>query len=320
MADTVEQQHVGEDREPEGPEASAPQPRAAPSEAAKAPSMARRVATAVGFVALAASLVIGTDMFGAREALFGSATPPPRASAFSRVFRNAPPAQTNRTVLRSQPWWQEVETLRGSGPLTTPPLDIGADAIQWRMRWSCTTGRFKVTSAGLPTLVDAACPATRTTEAATRPRVALNVDADGPWTMRVERQIDVPLVEPPLPAMTAPRATRLAVGRFYGIDQVGRGRVTVYRLPNGRHALRLDNFYVTPNIDLEIRLSPLREPRSTRQYQRASSALVRMLDVTTGSMNFMIPRGVDPRRYRSVVLWCQNLISAYAAATLRTAR
>ena len=121
----------------------------------------------------------------------------------------------------------------------------------------------------------------------------------------------------PLPAMTAAGTRTLARGRFYGIDQVGRGRVTIYRLANGRHALRLDNFYVTPNIDLDIRLSPLREPRTTRQYRSAPSVRVQWLDVTTGSMNFLVPRNVDPRRYRSVVIWCQNIISAYAAATLR---
>jgi hypothetical protein len=286
-------------------------------EVAQEPSVVRRVATVAGFVALAASLVIGTDLFGARQALFGSATPPPRASAFSRVFGDPQRAQAPKSVLRSQPWWQEVETLRGSGPLRTAPLNIGADAIQWRMRWRCATGRFRVTSVGSPPLVDSACPASQTTEAPTKPRVALNVAADGPWTMTVERQTDVPLVEPPLPAMTAAGTRTLARGRFYGIDQVGRGRVTIYRLANGRHALRLDNFYVTPNIDLDIRLSPLREPRTTRQYRSAPSVRVQWLDVTTGSMNFLVPRNVDPRRYRSVVIWCQNIISAYAAATLR---
>jgi hypothetical protein len=33
-------------------------------------------------------------------------------------------------------------------------------------------------------------------------------------------------------------------------------------------------------------------------------------------MNFLVPAGVDPSRYRSVVIWCPLITSAYAAATL----
>lgn len=287
----------------------------------RGPAAWKQAATAVGFVVLLASLVVGTDLLGARAALFGSAAPPPRPSAFGRVFRSTSGAAGGRTVLRSQPWWQEVAGLRGDGATKTRPLTIGADAIQWRLRWSCSgPGRFTVRGGGARPLVDAACPARRTTELATQRRVALDVAAGGPWRMRVERQIDVPLVEPPLAAMTRPGARRLSSGSFYGIDQTGKGRVTIYRLPGGRHALRLEDFFVTPNVDLEIRLSPLRAPHSTRRFRSAPSVLVRALDVTTGALNFTIPAGVDPARYRSVVLWCQNLLSAYAAASLGPAR
>ena len=73
---------------------------------------------------------------------------------------------------------------------------------------------------------------------------------------------------------------------------------------------------MTANIDLEIRLHPLRKPRTTRDYLSAPAKLAAPLDVTTGSMNFVLPAGVDPRRYRSVVIWCPIITSAYAAATL----
>ncbi|HEV2787589.1 MAG TPA: DM13 domain-containing protein, partial [Solirubrobacteraceae bacterium] len=135
-------------------------------------------------------------------------------------------------------------------------------------------------------------------------------------TARIEQQVDVPLVEVPLPAMSAPGARSVLRGSFYRIDQVGRGRLTIYRLANGRYALRVADFYVTPNVDLEIRLSPLREPRTTREYLRAPARKIAPLNTTAGSMNFMLPAGVDPARYRSVVIWCPLITSAYAAATL----
>ena len=246
---------------------------------------ARRVGTALGLLALAASLVVGSDLFGAREGLFGSATPPPKASAFSRVADSPAAAspQSEPTVLRSSPWWQEVDSFDGVGTTTTPAVKIREDAIQWRVTWSCERGRLVVRSPASPEpLIDAKCPGKETTEAAGKVDGGLQVTADGPWQLRVEQQIDVPLDEPPLPAMTAPGAVKVASGDFYRVDQVGRGRVVIYRLPDGRHALRLQGFYVTPNIDLEIRLSPLRAPKTTKEFRSAPSELVKFMDVTAG--------------------------------------
>jgi hypothetical protein len=278
-------------------------------------SMIRRVAPAVGLLVLAASFIVAADLFGVRAALFGSATPPPRESAFSRVDGSAAPAA--KTVLRSQPWWQQVGRYRGVGTSAADVFRIGDGAIQWRVTWSCQSGRFVVRSPGEPRpLIDEPCAEHATKELTKRRSTGLQVHAEGPWTARVEQQVDVPLVEQPLAAMSAAGTRTAATGGFYRVDQVGRGRVTIYRLANGRYALRLRNFYVTANIDLEIRLSPLRRPRTTRQYLGAPSKFVAPLDVTTGSMNFLVPAGVDPRRYRSVVIWCPLITSAYAAATL----
>lgn len=278
-------------------------------------SLIRRLLPAAGLLVLAASFVLGADLFGVRGELFGKATPPPRESAFSRV--DSSPATATKSVLRSQPWWQRVGRFRGVGASTPDLFRIGDGAIQWRATWSCQRGRFIVREAGEQRpLIDEPCGARGTKELTSRPRGGLQVVADGGWTVRIEQQVDVPLVESPLPAMTAAGSKTAATGSFYRIDQVGRGRVTIYRLANGRYALRLRNFYVTANIDLEIRFHPLRKPRTTRQYLSAPSKFVAPLDVTTGSMNFLVPAGVDPRRYRSVVIWCPLITSAYAAATL----
>ncbi len=278
---------------------------------------ARRAGPGLGLAVLTASLVIGADLFGAREALLGSAAPPPRAAAssrdpFSRVDTSRVPVET---VLRSYPWWQEVARLQGAKG--TPTFKISDDASQWRVSWECRRGRFVVRSAAAAKpLIDAPCAGRRTTEITGNPDGALQIAANGPWRARVEQQVDVPLVEPPLPAMSAPGTRKVANGKFYRIDQVGRGRMTIYRLASGRYALRLRNFYVTPKVDLELRLSSLRAPKSTPQYLRAPSKRVATLDITAGSMNFVLPAGIDPGRYRSIVVWCPPVASAYAAATL----
>lgn len=282
-------------------------------------ALARRVGPALGLLLLAASLVVGADLFGARTALFGSAAPPPRAAASSRSDPFSAVDTSRRTVktsLRSFPWWQEVARLEAAKGATSFRIDEGA--IQFRMGWTCERGRFVVRKQGEEKpIVDKACGGKGSAVLPGGGGGKLEIAAEGPWTARVEQQVDVPLVEPPLPAMTAPGARKVASGDFYRIDQVGKGRMTFYRLANGRYALRLSDFYVTPKIDLEIRLHPSRAPRSTRQYLAKPSKNVAPLDITAGSMNFVLPAGVDPRRYRSVVIWCPIITSAYAAATIK---
>jgi hypothetical protein len=284
--------------------------------------LVRRAGSGLGLVVLAASLVVGTNLLGTREALFGSATPEARSVASSRVDAFAAVDTTGpvKTVLRSQPWWQQVARFDSAAGPGQKAFEISDGAIQWRVRWSCSQGRFVVREGAAPKpLIDAPCDGAGSAARTETVHGALRIEAAGEWTARVEQQVDVPLVEAPLPAMSAPGARSVLAGSFYRIDQVGRGRATIYRLASGRHALRLSDFYVTANVDLEIRLSTLSRPRTTRQYRSAPSRFVAPLDTTVGSMNFMLPAGVDPARYRSLVIWCPLITSAYAAATLKPA-
>ena len=276
--------------------------------------------SALGLVALLASALFGGNVLGVRERFLGSETPEPRPAALSRATGNGGSVSTSlpprETVLRSQPWWQGVTKLEGVGPMTVP-LSIGQEAIQWRVRWTCQSGRLLVRAPGQSrAVVDAACPGAETGYGSRAGSVSLEVTADGPWQLQVDQQVDVPLNEPSLPAMSAPGAVAVASGSFYRIDQVGTGTVTIYRLGDGSHALRLEDFFVTANTDLELQLSPLDEPRTTEQVAKSRSGTIATLDVTTGSLNFMVPPGLDPARYRSLVIWCERTSNAYAAASL----
>ncbi len=283
---------------------------------------AKRVLSALGLLALLASALFGANAFGVRERFLGSETPEAAPAAVSRAGDAPTPvsSEPKQTVLRSQPWWQGVTKLEGVGPMTTPSFTIAGEAVQWRARWSCGTGRLVVRAPDRPRpLIDGGCPGPDLAYATKPGAMSLRVEADGPWRLEVEQQVDVPLNEPPLPAMTAPGAVAVATGSFYRIDQVGTGMVTVYRLADGTYALRLDDFFVTANSDLEIQFSPLPAPTSTEQVSKARSRTVSALDVTAGSLNFKVPPGLDPTQHKSVVIWCDRLFSAYAAATLRPA-
>lgn len=311
-----------------GGETSAGSPTTSAMATAGATPPASRLKSALvglALVALVASAAVGMDLFGLRERILGSATPPPKPVAVSRSADAstgpAVPSPTTlkpeQTVLRSQPWWQSLTDLKGTGPMTTTGFTVDPDATQWRVSWSCTGSRLAVQVPGrrLP-LVQAGCPGNGINYATETGSKALTVSADGAWELVVEQQVDVPLVEPPLPAMTAPGAKAVATGTFYRIDQSGTGRVTVYRLATGAYALRLQDFFSTANVDLEIDFSPLPAPHSTSQYLTVPAAKVAPLDITAGSMNFDVPGNVDPTQYHSVVIWCPLITSAYSAATL----
>ncbi|MDQ6775005.1 MAG: hypothetical protein M3071_02030 [Actinomycetota bacterium] len=281
----------------------------------------RRGVSVLGVAAVAVVAIFAGDLFGVRESILGSATPAPRAVAVSPfVTVNSQAGHTIKSVLSSQPWWQGVQDLSGGSTTSTAAaFSIGSGVSQWRAKWTCQTGHLVAALSGQSRpLLDVGCPGTGTAYVTRTGAMSLRVSAGGPWTIRVAQEVDVPLVEPPLPAMTAPGSAVLATAKFYGIDQKSIGRVIVYRLASGRYALRLSDFYVSPNVDLQIRLDPLAAPHSTHQYLSTRSALVAPLNVTAGSLNFLVPPGLDPTRYRSVVIWCPLIVSAYAAASLAT--
>ena len=293
-----------------------------PARTADRPSVARRVATTLALGALALSALVGGNAFDTRDRLFGVDVREARAPAASRVAGDttATTAPASATLVRSYPWWQGVTSLEGEGTKQAPAFEVAGDAIQWRVRATCTTGRVVVIDpSGRRPVLDAPCQGAPSGYGiSSRPGTkALRVIAEGPWRLEVDQQVDVPLEEPPLPEMTAPGTTVVATGDFYRMDQHGEGTITVYRFGDGRYALRLDDFFVTANIDLEIRLHPLETPRTTSDYLSAPAALAAPLPITAGSLNFVLPEGMDPTAYRSVVIWCPLITSAYAAATLR---
>lgn len=288
----------------------------------------RRALGVLLFLIMAASAVYGGDFFGVREQL-----PPPatrvNVSAFESVDQDGPAIDQSgsvgqASVRRSQPYWRPVQRFRGSGALTTAALAIDPGALQWRVKWGCERGAFGIQpqrpsgqDEGHQLADTAGCPEKGTGLSVASGTFELDVQAQGPWTAQVEEQVDVPLVEPPTPKMTSQASQVVASGTFYGIDEEGEGTVKLYRAQDGSVSLRLEDFYVTPNVDLEIRFSELQRPTSTKEVANAPYEDVVFLKATTGAMNYRIPPGVLSDRVGSVVIWCEITSNAYAAASLQ---
>jgi hypothetical protein len=270
----------------------------------------------MALTALTAVVVIGSNAFSVRDRLLGTALPDAVLPATSRSADQPAQAAVERTTLRSAPWWQVVTTLEGTGPTTSEPFTIDRRAVDWRLTSSCAAGHLVVRSPDVPRpLLDAECPQ-GVGHSDRKGSTRLEVSADGPWSLEVAQRIDTPLVEPPLPAMTAPGATVVASGSFYKVDRVGAGNVRIYEQADGRYSVRLEAFWVTPKSSLQLRLSTAESPRTTKEYLASDSQLLATMDVTAGSLNYLPPGGVDPPEFRSVVVWSPSDNHVYAAAPL----
>jgi len=225
---------------------------------------------------------------------------------------------------RSQPWWQKVTTYGGEGSTTTAAFDIAPRAVQWRANWHCQSGSLVVqpqrqgeSEQPRPLVQMPNCSGQDGKAYATATgRFALRVTASAPWQLDIEQQVDSPFVEDPLTQMTAPGASVVVGGPMYDVDHNGKGTAKIYRLPDGTSALRLEDFFVTPTSDLQLRLSGAAAPKTTAEVAGAPFKNVGFLKATVGSMNFPLPDDVDLTQFHSLVIWCELTQNAYAAAAL----
>lgn len=277
----------------------------------------RRAGSWAAVAVLAATAVFGANPAGLRERLVGPDAVEPAAARSAEGDDPQRPAPTgDDTVLRSNPWWQELASgaVDAGGGLA---FTVAPAALQWRVHWACEQGQLELSSAGgaAPT-VSTTCPDSGVTYGTTTGEVELRATGDAPAELAVEQQVDVPLAEPPLDEMVDGSATVLLRGTFEPVDQSTTGEARIHRLPDGRRVLRLEDFFVTPNVDLELRLSTVEDITTSEQYLAGESVHLAALDVTAGSMNIELPPEVDLSGFSSLVVWCEPVLSAYATADL----
>lgn len=234
---------------------------------------------------------------------------------------DTPPSSAPGTR-KSQPYWSPVATLEGTGNTTSKSFTIDGAALQWRISWHCETAPFTivpVNAAGQESrrkLADAlSCPGDGEGFAADKGGQTLKVMTAGGWRATVEQQIDSPLVEPAPAGLASARV--LGTARVYDVDRDGEGTAKIYELPNGTRLIRLEDFFVSINSDLELRLSESTGPKSTDEAASAPFKVIAPLKATVGSMNYEVPRDVDVSKYQSIVIWCEITRNAYAAASIQ---
>jgi hypothetical protein len=234
---------------------------------------------------------------------------------------SAPSSSTTSSTApkeRSAPRWETVITLEGSGPTRTDAFEILPDAIQWRARFECTSGTLKVTTVPPPRrgtpMVDEGCPGKGEGFSIVSGSVRMNVEAAGPWKLIVDQQVDFPLREPPLEGMdTAPV---LGQGDFFNVEMEGKGKARLFRMADGRHVLRFEDFQVSNNTDLFLWLSEAPNPRTSAEAAAAPKIVAGNLRSTVGDQNYVLPADLPPEKVKSIVIWCAPVSVAYIAAVL----
>jgi Electron transfer DM13 len=107
----------------------------------------------------------------------------------------------------------------------------------------------------------------------------------------------------------------VAAGSFVSIAHEGRGDATVIELPGGERKLTLTGFETDPGPDLRVYVST-GDPASgdLGDFEDLGA-----LKGNVGNQQYTLPRGLDLRRYSTVVVWCRAFSVAFTSAGLERA-
>jgi hypothetical protein len=105
-------------------------------------------------------------------------------------------------------------------------------------------------------------------------------------------------------------------GSFRSIDHATSGTATLARAGDGRYYVRLERFSTENGPDLVVYLSSA--PASAHGREFAEDFIdLGTLKGNIGNQNYLVPKGADPTRYRSVVIWCRRFTTPFGAAPLQ---
>jgi hypothetical protein len=101
-----------------------------------------------------------------------------------------------------------------------------------------------------------------------------------------------------------------------GPSYSGSGRAAIYRLADGSHILRLEDFSVTNGPDLRVLLAAHPDPQTSNALHSQAVIELEPLKGNQGNQNYLIPAGVDIAGQGSVVIYCQPFSVIFSVAPL----
>lgn len=100
------------------------------------------------------------------------------------------------------------------------------------------------------------------------------------------------------------------LSKLYTLSQA-----TTFRLEDGSHVLRLEDFASTNGPDLFVYLTTA-DADATDDELGAEFVDLGVLTGNIGNQNYVIPADVDLDRFDTVVIWCRRFTTAFGAADL----
>lgn len=121
---------------------------------------------------------------------------------------------------------------------------------------------------------------------------------------------------PGAPPADAPMVVKRGMFRDADGFHQGDGSATVYRLADGSHTLRFEDFRVTNGPDLRVLLVAHPDPQGRSDVQNSPSVELDRLKGNVGNQNYPIPADVSLADYESVVIYCRPFQVVFSVAPL----
>ncbi|MGE5219553.1 MAG: DM13 domain-containing protein, partial [Chloroflexota bacterium] len=99
---------------------------------------------------------------------------------------------------------------------------------------------------------------------------------------------------------------KVAEGGFRGVAHETKGVVAIYKLPDGKHVLRLSGFETSNGPDVQVYLIAAADARDNETVTKAGFIRVGDLKGNMGDQNYDLPTNVDLNKYRAVTIWCRR--------------
>ncbi|MET9442287.1 DM13 domain-containing protein [Streptomyces sp. NPDC006610] len=163
-----------------------------------------------------------------------------------------------------------------------------------------------------------------------------------PWTLWVDETVrealpsaSAPAASPSAPGTAEPGATTsgtpepeptgpvtVARGELISHEHETSGEVSLLRLADGSHVLRLSDLDTSNGPDLRVWLTdaPVKEGRAGwHVFDDGSYKELGRLKGNKGDQNYAVPADVDPAAFTSMSIWCDRFNVSFGAAELTRA-
>ncbi|MBV7694456.1 DM13 domain-containing protein [Streptomyces sp. TRM70350] len=130
---------------------------------------------------------------------------------------------------------------------------------------------------------------------------------------------DVPAADSGSATPTPAEPVTVAQGELISHEHATSGTVSLLRLPDGSHVLRLTDLNTSNGPDLRVWLTdaPVKEGRAGwHVFDDGAYESLGRLKGNKGDQNYAIPAGVDPAAFTSVSIWCDRFDVSFGAAEL----